>query len=55
MVSLAVLAVGTFTTFLLEIPPEQRMWVGLRWLFAVFFHGGVALTNIFHQRCAAHF
>lgn len=48
--SCIVLLIGTFITFLLAEPPEQRIWVGLPWLAAMFFHGVVAMADLVRQR-----
>lgn len=47
------LLIGTFVTFLLADPPEERIWVGLPWLGAMLFHGAVVMIDIFRQRADA--
>lgn len=52
-VSLTALMLGTFATCVLVDPPGQRIWVGLPWLGAMFFHGVVVVTELVRQRRVA--
>ncbi|GEM_PF-3857659 len=48
--SCIVLLIGTFITFLLAEPPEQRIWVGVPWLGAMLFHFVVVIVDLFRQQ-----